>query len=392
MSETYPLAFYDLGTTTGGISSYAATISFGGSEIASGTKLDITIYAPSTISNIYYVGFYDEYNEFHSFVEPTDFKHSGKEITIHTTTANVNISKIVLDIVYDDSDVTVGTTGSYTINNLTLTNGKIVGDYGNWPLTSSVGNVIKKTNDIKQDNSQYGQFSVTGSIRGIRSSLTNVGHIESSYNNISTQFLGANPIDLGTYPTYNLINNSSGLGPTMPSGGAEPGVNNWIPKYSPTESNPLTGSAIVDVSSQDKAIQLYYKADWTGNSWHNGAVVAFFVKTFKSYYDAVCPIDYIGINVECRTITPGSNTDAGVVTFNAPDISKTYLSWGSSMWCEYVFVIKDLSTLPSEAVSGIGFNITLSKSNAIQYFSDPGFYPMIAVNTNQPGFYIPTIG
>lgn len=389
MSETYPLTFYDIGVPGGSGSSFSANIYFNGSEIASGTKLDMIIYAPSTISTVNYVGFDDEYTKYHSFVEPTDFEHSGNTITIHTTVANINISSIVVGIVYDGD---AGTQGGYSFNNLTLTNGKIVGDFGNWRLTSSVGKVIKKTNDIKQDNNQYGWYSVTGRIQGVRSFLTDVGHSEYSYTNTSTQFSGANLIDLGTYPTYNLINNSSGLGPTMPSGGAEPGVNNWIPKYSPTEYNPLTGSAIVDVSSQDKAIQLYYKADWTGNSWHNGAVVAFFVKTSKNYYDASCPIDYIGINVESRSITPDSNTDAGVVTFNAPDISKTYFSWGSSQWCEYVFVIKDLSTLPSRDISGIGFNITLSKSNAIQYFSDPGFYPMTAVNTNQPGFYIPTIG
>lgn len=391
-SETYPLTF-SLGLGEGCI----ASIFFDGSSIASGTKLDITIYAPSTISQINYIGFDDEDDEFHAFAN-TDFKYSGDRITINTTVANTNISSISMSIEFDTSSGNMQ--GAYGINAITLTNGKIVGSSGNWPLISSVSKVISKTDSINKPLPNYGtlilaNFRDTGGVGDVGNlSQTITTKVGSEY---SFPRRGKNSMEYGIYPLYNAINNSSGLGPTMPTGGPAPGVNNWKPTYSSVDFNPYTGSAVIDVSSQDTSIQLTYQADYSGNSWRDGMLVSFFLKVSDSYsgvFSTNPPIKSLGINIDCRNFTTTENTDAGITSFTVPDVSSgTNVYWGYGDWVEFVFRIKNpLATLPSPSIAYVSFNITLTDSGVFKYFSDPGIYPANGVDKVYPGFFVPTVG
>lgn len=366
--------------------------------LARGTKLVMTVTAPTTITGIQYLaglsdaGVGSTNAQFQWLTQGNDFTISGNMINIKTT-INSDFDWAGFTIAVYSSPA--GSTGSYTLSEATFVGGGSISAQTNWKLTNSVGNVIKKTNDFKNTSISYGNYTVMaaynfngvgGLMVGGKDKSTGDGYPS------NTDFSGTDIIDIGTYPIYNLVDNSSGLGPTMPTGGAEAGINNWNPTYSSTEYNPITGSAVIDVSGQGNNIQLFYPISYSGNSWKNGIIFTFFVKVSSNYTSSDCPFNFVGVNLNSRVINGSSNVDGGTTSFTSPDLSSLNSKWFAGYWYEIAFFISDVSSLPARELSGVGFNLGLNTGGTIQYFSDPGVYPGNYWPSFEPGFLIPSVG
>lgn len=388
MGKTYSLNFSWIGDN------YFVQQGFN-KPLAKGTKLVMTITAPNTITSLGYLAGINTIHgpaQYQWLYQGEDYTLSGNKININTT---INSDFDWAGFTTQINSSQAGNTGSYTLSEATFVgDGPIVVQNG-WTLTNSVGNVIKKTNNFKNTSISYGNYTVTaahnpdnvgGLTEGGKDKSTGYGYPS------NTDFSGTDIIDIGTYPMYNLVDNSSGLGPTMPTGGAEAGINNWNPTYSSTVYNPVTGSAVIDVSGQGNSIQLFYPISYSGNSWKNGIIFTFFVKLSSNYTGSDSPFNFIGVNLNSRILNDSSNVDGGTTSFTSPDLSSLNSKWFAGYWYEVAFFISDVSSLPSRELSGVGFNLGLNNGGTIQYFSDPGVYPGNYWATFEPGFLVPSVG
>lgn len=388
MGKTYSLNFTWIGNN------YFVQQGFN-KPLARGTKLAMTITAPNIVTSIQYLAGISTLNgsaQFQWLNQGKDYTFSGNKININTTiNSDFDWAGFTTAIVSSQA----GNTGSYTLSEATFVGGGSISAQTNWKLTNSVGNVIKKTNDFKITSISYGNYTVMAAYNfGNVGGLMMGGKDKSTGNGYpsNTDFSGIDIIDIGTYPIYNLVDNSSGLGPTTPTGGAEAGINNWNPTYSSTVYNPVTGSAVIDVSGQGNSIQLFYPISYSGNSWKNGIIFTFFVKVSSNYTGSDSPFNFIGVNLNSRVLNDDSNVDGGTTSFTSPDLSSLNSKWFAGYWYEIAFFISDVSSLPSRELSGVGFNLGLNSGGIIQYFSDPGVYPGNYWASFEPGFLIPSVG
>lgn len=368
--------------------------------IAKGTKLQCTIEFPSPITHDgSYAGAKGKDGGYYWFTNGTDYVIKDGKMVINTTVNTTYDWTTLIGSFPTQGRGTVSSDG-FGVGSINFENVSFVGDgpiivQNGWTLTNSVGKVISKTNSFKNTSISYGNYTVTdahnqdnvgGLVEGGKDKSTGDGYPS------NTNFSGTDIIDIGTYPTYNLVDNSSGLGPTMPTGGAEAGITNWNPTYSSTVYNPVTGSAVIDVSGQGDNIQLFYPISYSGNSWKNGIIFTFFVKVSSNYTGSDSPFNFIGVNLDSRVLNGSSNVDGGTTSFTSPELSSLNSKWFAGYWYEIAFFISDVSSLPSRAISGVGFNLSLNTGGTIQYFSDPGVYPVNYWATFEPGFLIPSVG
>lgn len=384
MAKTYPLKFVRLSNN------YFVQQKFD-KPLAKGTKLVMTITAPATITNLQYLAGISDVDstdaQYQWLEQGKDYTLSGNKININTTiNSGFDWGGFTISVASGQGDIT----GSYTLNEATFVGDGPISAQTNWKLTNSVGKVISKTHEIKNTSVSYGTFNADGIYRpsgfGDLASKNNSGI--AAFDFTTDEYSGADNFSMGIYPIYNLINDSSGFAESnIPNGSSEPGIDNWHPTFSTTEYNPITGSKAIDVSSQSSQIDLFYNIPYGGNTWNNGMIVSFFVKLSSNKSGTNFPINLIKVNLNTYLIRAGQKQqDQGVTTLNAPDpVSNLDGEWRAGTWCEVAFIIKDVSSLPSRNLSGIGFTL-LTDTNSIQYFSDPGVYPNSYVAAVEPGF------
>lgn len=365
--------------------------------IAKGTKLQCTIEFPSPITHDgSFAGAHDKKGDYYWFTNGVDYVIRDGKMVINTTVNTAYDWTTLISEFPTQGRGTVGS-GDFGVGSINFENVSFVSaePVNGWTIKNSVGKVIKKTDEIKNTSISYGNYTVTAAYNPDNvGGLTEGGKDKSAGAGYpsNTDFSGTDIIDIGTYPMYNLVDNSSGLGPTMPAGGAEAGINNWNPTYSSTVYNPVTGSAVIDVSGQGNSIQLFYPISYSGNSWKNGIIFTFFVKVSSNYTGSGSPFNFIGVNLNSRVFKGSNNYDGGTTSFTSPDLSSLNSKWFAGYWYEVAFFISDVSSLPARELSGVGFNLGLNTGGTIQYFSDPGVYPGNYWTTFEPGFLIPSVG
>ena len=142
MGKTYSLNFSWIGDN------YFVQQGFN-KPLAKGTKLVMTITAPNTITSLGYLAGINTIHgpaQYQWLYQGEDYTLSGNKININTT---INSDFDWAGFTTQINSSQAGNTGSYTLSEATFVgDGPIVVQNG-WTLTNSVGNVIKKTNNIE---------------------------------------------------------------------------------------------------------------------------------------------------------------------------------------------------------------------------------------------------